>query len=331
MRKTKVNGSPKTTRTRRRPARPRATLTGIISNLHLLLRVPGFNRWPLEVRFFCKDVYDVWVRWSERVDGQIQSGIKILLDVKQPEESSVTEEVPPSAQIKSTRKPKAIGTGGVDGVDVGYSKLKEYLEKSLLLLAEGKSNTCAVCAKEVGVRNAMVLVCSHKNCSSVFHLTCLAQRFLNAEKQEGLIFPTSGTCPQCGLELQWIDLVKEMSLRIRGERDVARLMKKPKVRKTKTSKGNNKISPVAVEGTENDSEREQDSANNDSDAANDFEEALPSDWQQEENEDDRMSMTSAVSDSSYLDAPSPTGSKFPQSRLGIVIEDSDWDDAEVLD
>ena len=278
-------------------------------------------------------MYDIWVRWSERIDGQIRSGIKIFLDVKQPEEPLATEEVPPSAQIKPKRKSKVVGKGGVDGVDVGYSKLKGYLEKSLFLLAESESNRCAVCVEDLGVRDAMVLVCSHENCRSTFHLTCLAKRFLNAEKQEELVLPTSGTCPQCGSELRWIDLVKEMSLRIRVENDVARLIKKPKVRKTKSSKIKKTSLPMLVDGTENkdDSDYDQDSANDNSDAANDLEEPLPDDWQYQEDEDDAMSLASAVSDSSYLDAPSPTRTRAPELRLGIVIEDSDWDDAEILD
>lgn len=276
-------------------------------------------------------MYDIWVRWSERIDGQIRSGIKILLDVKQPEEPLATEEVPPSAQIKPKRKSKVVGKGGVDGVDVGYSKLKGYLEKSLFLLAESESNSCAVCVEDLGVRDAMVLVCSHENCRSTFHLTCLAKRFLNAENQEELVLPTSGTCPQCGSELRWIDLVKEMSLRIRGENDVARLMKKPKVRQTKTS--TIKKTLLLVDGTENKdgSDYDQDSTNDDSDAAKDLEEPLPDDWQYQEDEDDAMSLASAVSDSSYPDAPSPTRTRAPELRLGIVIEDSDWDDAEILD
>ena len=57
--RTKTN---KTGKVSRRPGRPRTSLTDKLSNLHLLLRVPYFSQWPLEVRFFSEDVYKVWAK-----------------------------------------------------------------------------------------------------------------------------------------------------------------------------------------------------------------------------------------------------------------------------
>lgn len=303
-----------------------------LSNLHLLLRVSSFTRLPLEVRFFCKDVYDVWVRWSERADEKIQNGIRILLDLKQPEESTKAVEVPKNQMTQNTNS-KGSDNGGVHGVDVGYTSLKGYLEKSLFLLAGGGSNICAVCTKDIGPRVTMVLVCSHENCRSAFHLTCLAQSFLKSEREEGLVLPKSGTCPQCKLELQWIDLVKEMSLRIRGEREVARLMKRPRVRQIRSSKHKIMPPPNAFDEDEgeDDTDSGQGSADDDSDTLSDIEDPSLSDWRYLEDEDDRMSITSTVSNPSCLDVSSPVRSKAQDAKLGTVIEDSDWDDAEILD
>lgn len=318
-------------------ARPRASLTDKLSNLHLLLRVPSFARWPLEVRFFCKDVYEVWLRWSERVNGEIRSGIKVFLDVTQPVEPPDEPAGPLSAQIKQKRKQEAIGKGGVDGVDFGYGKLKGHLEKSLSLLAEGEANRCAICLADINDQSQTVLVCSLATCRVVFHMTCLAQNFLDKEQQENSVLPTSGKCPQCKSELQWVDLVKEMSLRVRGKAQVAKLMKKPKVPKAKGVKGKRGLSADAATEPTTDEADEFDNhglEEDDSDTTNAFEEPLPNDWhfQGDDDDDDRMSLASVTSNASTaLDPISHTNSIGPGPRLEVVIDDSDWDDVEVLD
>ena len=270
-------------------------------------------------------MYDVWLRWSERVNGEIRPGVKVFLDVKQPVEPSDEFAEPPRAQINRARKREAIGKGGIEGVDVGYSKLKDHVAKSLVVLAEGEANRCAICVENIENQAQTVLVCSLAICKAVFHMTCLAQSFLDKEPQENAVLPTSGKCPQCKSELQWVNLVKEMSLRVRGEADVAKLMKKPKRPKAKAVKGNKGLlaDAAADEGLEED----------DSDTNTAFEEPLPDDWHfQEDNDDDRMSVASISSNSStWLDPRSHSNWIGLGPRLEVVIDDSDWDDVEVLD
>ncbi|MCJ1465782.1 Slx4p interacting protein [Pseudocyphellaria aurata] len=292
---------------------------------------------PLNVRFFCKDVYDVWLRWSERVDGEIRPGVKVLLDLKQPMEPPDEPAGPVSAQIKQQRKRDAIGKGGTDGIDVGYSKLKAHVEKSLFLLAGGEANRCAVCAEDIKSQAQTLLVCSLTTCRAVFHMTCLAQSFLDQEHQKNALIPTSGRCPQCSSELQWVDLVKEMSLRVRGEAEVAKLMKMPKVPKAKVMKDKEELlaeataEAIAGEVGNDHSHRLED----DSDSTSSFEDPLPDDWHFQEiddDEDDRVSVASVTSNASTrLDPMShtiPIG-RGPSSK--VVIDDSDENDVEVLD
>ncbi|MCJ1257630.1 Slx4p interacting protein [Lignoscripta atroalba] len=207
-----------------------------LSNLHLLLRVPSFARWPLEVRFFCEDVYHVWQRWSDRVDGQIRSGIKIILDLEELAEHTATDDSLMNTQAEGKRKLEARGKGGLNGLDVGYAASKPHLEKSLFMLAESETNKCSVCAEDMGAQTAVAVVCPVEGCRTASHLTCLSMRFLQEEGQGALIVPTSGSCPCCKTEMQWIDLIKEMSLRARGEKELTQLMRKPRERKTKDPK-----------------------------------------------------------------------------------------------
>lgn len=292
--------------------------------------MPSFERWPLELRFFYKDVFDLWIRWSERVDGKIPSNMKILLDLKQLEEAPKTEDAPPSAQVKSSKKSRTLGKGGIDSLDIGYSRVREHLEKSLFLLAARESNACAICSKDIEPHVTAVLVCHHENCRSVFHMNCLALRFLGAENQDGEILPKVGTCPQCGFVLQWIELVKELSLRTRGGNVMAKLMEKQRPGQSKLSNPLQKLSPKVMEDVEDDTDQEQRSIDNDVDALNFFDEPLPDDWYYEKDEDDRA-LTSVLSDLSDSDIPNPERSKALDYTTKIVIDDSDWDDAEILD
>jgi structure-specific endonuclease subunit SLX1 len=289
----------------------------------------------LQVRFFHQDVYNLWIRWSERVDGKIRSGINVFLDLRQPAELPLDDEAPPSTQLKEKRKPKAVGQGGLEGLDIGYSGLTAHLEKSFFLLADGEKNTCAVCDKDIASEMAMVLVCPEQGCEASSHLSCLAQKFLREGEEKMAILPTSGRCPRCGSMLRWIDLVKELSLRLGGEAQVARFMKKAKTRKRKSACSGKDCSH-ALDGKPLDDitnlDHDPSSSDDDSSTGSSSEEQWADGWQYQEDDEDTVSVTSTASGlSSCFDAPCPTKQRGSAPRLGILVEDSDWDDAEVLD
>ena len=115
-----------------------------LSNLHLLLRVPSFARWPLKVRFFCEDVFQKWLLWSERADGKIRSGIEIALEPKSDEAAAEGASVTFNTRPISKRKPEAVGKGGVEGIDVGYRSVKDHIEKSIFLLTDDETTICSM-------------------------------------------------------------------------------------------------------------------------------------------------------------------------------------------
>lgn len=284
-------------------------------NLHLLLRVPSFARWPLEVRFFCEDVYGKWQSANKRVDASIRDGIKVLLDLKQPEEIIDDSELPISKNAKGKRKREALGKGGIDGLDVGYSGLKKRLERNIFSLAKDQALECAVCAKGLDPVTAMALVCPHEDCRTASHMTCLATRFIEDEGAGAPVVPISGRCPGCKVELQWIDMIKETSLRARGQKEVAEIMKKPKERKTKQAH-NLQEEDVADE--------DEDPLGVDSGALNSSDESLPEDWHCAD-DDDTMSIISGRSAlSNGARATSPTERPSTTLKLPAVIEDSEF-------
>jgi hypothetical protein len=74
------------------------------------------------------------------------------------------------------------------------------------------------------------------------------------------------------------------------------------------------------------------SSDDDSSTPSNSEQQSADGWHYQEDDEDTMSVTSTASGvSSCFDAPSPSKKPGSAPRLGILVEDSDWDDAEVLD
>ena len=242
-----------------------------------------------------------------------------------------------SIGIQEKQEPirEGYGNGGLEGIDVGYNGLKTHVEKSLLLLAEGETQSCAICAKQLEASVGTLLTCPKESCRAGMHMTCLSKRFLHEEGMPNAVVPICGSCPQCKSTLRWIDLVKEMSLRVRGEREVTRLMKRPTVRKTKV-KG--KASTLQTNNTGKDVDESDDQggyglAETTVNPRYQSEEPLPVDWhRQVDDDDDAMSTTSAdFEHPNFSDAVSPPTVNLPARKLEVVIEDSDWSNAEILD
>lgn len=326
---------------RKRPSRPRTNLGLKLANLHLLLRAPGFARWPLQVHFFCEDVYEEWQTSCKKATERLREGIEVVMNEIPPSELTAEERNPRGSKEEKARKkeegiPKqaALNLARISSLDISYNALKCQITQSLELNLEG-STTCGVCDQVLESEDSTLLVCPQPNCGIAFHIACLARTFLDNE-QEVSVLPTSGNCPNCSTRLQWIDLVKELSLRTRGAKELDRLLKKPRSRRTRTKNFENELSSqIVVEETDDDDDEEVRS--NESDEGKGpgpigYEESLPDDWHQPNDDDDAMSATSIHSTiSSTHEHSSPHQSRPGSSRLKAVIEESDWDGAEVLD
>lgn len=307
----------RTGRSRRRPTRPRLGLTEQLANLHLLLRVDSFRPWPLEVCFFCEDVHRVWRTWSERVGASIREGVKVVLDA-------------------------GPGTTGIKSLGLGYGPLKPHLQKSLGILADKTGVDCAVCNEAVDKNgNILLAICPKDGCESVTHLTCLSDHFLAEETgNEGAVLPTEGSCPTCNSSLRWADIVRELSLRRRGQKEVEKLLKTSRLAKARKGKG--RTSKVADFG-DGCAEPLNDLPSDSSEGKLPLLEpdviasspASDHDWRYiDEDEDDAMSVTSTNSDvSQVFSRRIDGGTSRPghDRQLEIVIEDSECDATEKAD
>ena len=180
-----------------------------------------------------------------------------------------------------------------------------------------------------------MLVCPKAECFATTHVACLARKFLSGQEGNPVI-PISGPCTRCTAKLQWADLVKELSLRTRGNKEMAVLLKERRVRKANVKRADRDLSSdiLAKETADADDEKPEDGFDTASArTGSEGEESLPENWLNlAERDDDTMFVTSADSGmSSDMESVNGVNGKSAPSRLEAVIEDSEWDDAEVLD
>ncbi|KAF2140174.1 uncharacterized protein K452DRAFT_319720 [Aplosporella prunicola CBS 121167] len=235
-----------------RPVRPRPTLPNKLANLHLLLRVPSFARWPLHLRFFAADVHAAWRARVAATPFPLRRGVRVVLETPElppalrrpdvaPEEVEEAAKPKPKGKAASKSKSKApddaaanaseLLTGpGLPAIPVTYAPLKPHLTKSLALLSA--PCTCVVCSSSLNTTDELAVVCPTPDCSMAAHPTCLARVFLAGEGSAGAdaLVPLEGHCPTCAERVAWSDLMRDLSLRLRGEKEVAVLFK-PKRRK----------------------------------------------------------------------------------------------------
>jgi len=196
------------------------SMKAVLANIHLLLRVPAFARWPLSVRFFVEDLYSGWEAHCNTKCGPLKA-VEVELDLRKSERSK-SPSPPPGRRTGGKAKQFApTGEGGLQGLDITNPHLDRHMQKARDLLRDGDIK-CGVCAGGFAHDGeAPAVVCPHAFCDHVAHLRCLSQVFLQTDiKHE--VLPTEGVCPECKKSTKWVDLVKELSSRTRGKPEAPR-------------------------------------------------------------------------------------------------------------
>ncbi|ROW02721.1 hypothetical protein VSDG_01746 [Cytospora chrysosperma] len=249
--KRKRNGQPK---------RPPHTITSILSNLHLLLRVPSFARWPLKLHFFDKDVFARWGRYSAGSGVEpLRRTLEVVTDFKPAgvQEAGVQKEGAeerqkmPATKASTTKKNKGAKSNvenealeeeekeadeateqpewGVHGLPLDHSPLAPYLEKGHDISTFEREGNCVVCQQELEHDKGLYAICSNSACEGVGHLDCWSRHLLHQRDEgdaDGVILPMEGQCPKCSGLVSWSDMMKELTLRLRGQKEVEKILKK---------------------------------------------------------------------------------------------------------
>ncbi|KAK9850992.1 hypothetical protein MYU51_011125 [Penicillium brevicompactum] len=297
--KTKVNIDPKTGKPKPKPrARARRSLTAHLEDLHSLLRSTYFSSWPLRVRFFRADVWRVWRAWNDRVDSRLPQNIKTILDG-----DNLT--TVPNAKQTNEHEP----AGCINNLSVDYARLEDYLEKSMFMLEDPEDLQCTVCNQSVTPNTEQIVVCPQPDCRGTSHLLCLSSSFLVATNEPDLLVPAQGSCPLCEKIVQWPTMMRELSFRNRAEKEARAILRKKEKRLRKESAAEK--ASIARSTSMEPGVQEEDSAHDE----------LSPDWTEG---------LDPESDSDFEGRHKHTSSR-PPSKLEVVIEDSDWDDAELVE
>lgn len=169
----------------------------------------------------------MWVRWTTQQFEKLRPGIGISMD-----ESSCA---PKKGQTEAIL-PDAVPIG-IHALDLGYSSLKPQIEKCQELFDKDKSIECTICRAKMPTTGLGTLICPHEGCRAASHLQCLSSAFLKAEGESAkdALVPSSGNCPTCKSTLMWVDLVKDLSLRMRGEKEIKIIFKPKRKKKAATA------------------------------------------------------------------------------------------------
>ncbi|CAK7205212.1 Slx4p interacting protein [Sporothrix eucalyptigena] len=219
-RQTKKNGHPR---------RPPVSMQSILANLHLLLRVPSFARWPLRLHVFMPDVHAAWTKWVAQVQTTPEAPlepVEVLTDF-QPSESGVM-----GADEIELGPP-----WGIHALPLDYGPMRDYVDKAQDIFTFEREGDCAVCNMALPAGQGLYAVCPNKSCEAVGHLRCWSDHLLAGEVSthghthghvlsgDTPLVPKNGHCPDCGGPVIWGDMMKELTLRMRAPKEAEKLVK----------------------------------------------------------------------------------------------------------
>ncbi|KXH68684.1 GIY-YIG catalytic domain-containing protein [Colletotrichum salicis] len=175
-----------------------------------------FRRWPLTLHFFAKDVHKAWVSSSANSTEPLGNTLNIVTDFG-PDPAASSDDV----------------AWGIHALPVDYTNMKAYIDKAQSITTFEREGNCVVCKEALPHGQGLHAVCPNESCEGVGHLACWSRHMLHNEEDREVVVPIQGHCPQCGGQIQWVDMMKELSLRERGAKEIEALLKVKK-RRTKT-------------------------------------------------------------------------------------------------
>ncbi|CAI6295389.1 unnamed protein product [Periconia digitata] len=205
-----------------RRKRPPMSLQARLKNLHHLLGVASFARWPLKLRFFATDVFGAWEKNTAKMSPRLRDSVTVQL---------TPAELPtPATDTVTQLQNQFMIPHVIKAISVAYEDCQAYTEKGQAVFQDGESHSCSICKGKLESTKALAILCPVEGCHAVTHIHCQSGRFLAEERDPDSLIPIQGTCVSCKTPLKWIDLMKELSLRTRGQKEIE-VMLKPKRRK----------------------------------------------------------------------------------------------------
>ncbi|KAK8041428.1 Structure-specific endonuclease subunit SLX1 [Apiospora phragmitis] len=210
------------------PKRPPYSLTSVISNLHLLLRVPSFLRWPLKLHFFNRDVHTAWLKWCGTADEQLRDTMEIVTDFEPEAETEVADNAEPGNEGEEATTSAPLW--GIHALPMDYAPLREIVTKTESIFSFEREGNCVVCGEHLPTGGGVYAACTNTGCEGVGHVSCWSKHLLGPGVTDEVL-PISGHCPECKGSVTWGEMMTEMTLRMHGRKEVEKLFKKPRKRR----------------------------------------------------------------------------------------------------
>jgi structure-specific endonuclease subunit SLX1 len=109
--------------------------------------------------------------------------------------------------------------------------MKDRVEKANNIVSFEREGSCVHCHEALEPGRGLYPICTNEGCESIGHLACWSKYAQGALRNRDII-PLNCKCPLCGGQIRWGDMMKELTLRVRGEKDVEKLLKKRRGAKT---------------------------------------------------------------------------------------------------
>ncbi|KAK3374192.1 hypothetical protein B0T24DRAFT_577100 [Lasiosphaeria ovina] len=212
------------------PRRPSKSMVSILSNVHLLLRVPSFARWPLKLHFFVPEVYAAWQKWCATAAVPLRPSLKVVTDFGGAQTSEgELDDYSPAKESESSDGSEQTKPWGIHALPLDYEPIKDYVAKAQGIFEFEREGDCVVCHRAIESGEGLHAVCTNGGCDGVGHLSCWSRHFMPSQGLDNIL-PIQGWCPKCHGEIQWSDMMKELTLRLRGKKEVDKLLKTKKRR-----------------------------------------------------------------------------------------------------
>lgn len=202
--------------------------------------MPSFARWPLTLRLFDREVHARWAGYlaSGRVE-PLRASLEVVTDFKP---AAVAED---EARRKEAARRRIVedleedeeGEGdeeepegpkwGVHALPLDYAPLAPYLEKGQNVTTFEREGNCVVCLQHLEHDKGLYAMCSKGECEGMGHVDCWSRHLLHQQgEKDEMLLPVEGRCPKCDGLVRWGDMMREMTLRVRGQKEVDKVLKK---------------------------------------------------------------------------------------------------------
>jgi structure-specific endonuclease subunit SLX1 len=195
------------------PRRPPLSLKSVMANIHLLTGVPSFARWPLNLHFFAREARSAWDAWLSSTGKAAREGLEIVEDFG-----------PATGDTGTAAGTSSSNPWGIHALPLDYNSMRAYAEKTSNVVSFEQEGTCVHCNGTLETGKGLHAMCPNDGCEAMGHLTCWGKQ--GGDRRGGNVIPQQCTCPSCGGRIRWGDMMKELTLRERGGKEVERLLKK---------------------------------------------------------------------------------------------------------